>query len=47
MEPVEDDDIIAKQSKEMEAKFKDGPKKKPMLLKNRQEVFSLSISRLP
>jgi len=41
MEP-EEDDVVAKQAKEMEAKYKNGPpKKKPMLLKNKQEVYFL------
>ena len=37
---MEEDDIVARQAKEMEAKLKEGGgiKKKPMLLKNKQEV---------
>ena len=38
---MEEDDIMAKQAKEMEEKFKNGPKKKQGLLKNKQEVLSI------
>lgn len=41
---MEEDDIVARQAKEMEAKLKEGGgiKKKPMLLKNKQEVLFFS-----
>ena len=46
---MEEDDIVARQAKEMEAKLKEGGgiKKKPMLLKNKQEVPSLKKYEKP